>query len=54
MAGITQYVIIGLLGIIAITQYPKAVVAVVIIVILLWLIRLSADLYWHGKDKGKW
>lgn len=24
------------------------------IILILWLIRLIADIYWFGKDNGKW
>jgi len=31
-----------------------AIIVPVGIVVLIILIRLGADLYWHGKDKGEW
>lgn len=54
MTSLMQYVIIGVLGVIAITTFPTATVVILGIVLLLWLIRLGADLFWWGKDKGKW
>lgn len=53
MTSVMQYVIIGVLGVIAITTFPTATVVVLGIVVLLWLIRLIADLFWWMKDRGK-
>lgn len=54
MSSLIQYAIIGGLGIIAITQFPTLTVAIIGVIILLWLIRLGADIFWNGRDKGRW
>ena len=43
-------IIIGL----ALSFFKKVFLIVVAGILLLWIIRLLADLFWWGKDNGKW
>ena len=54
MASLIQYGMIVILVVIAITTFPTLTVVILGLGVLLFLIRLGADLYWHGKDKGHW
>jgi len=47
------FIIIGLIG--AIGKYVSLVLGVGIVLIgVLFLIRKGADIFWWGKDNGKW
>lgn len=32
----------------------KWIIVVLIIIVILFLIRVGADIFWYGKDSGKW
>ena len=43
-----------IIGGVLISVFRKWIFIPIIIVILLFIIRLLADLWWWGKDKGSW
>jgi hypothetical protein len=49
-----KIIAIALLSFIAILILKEWILLPIGIIIVLWLIRLFADLYWSGKDNGKW
>lgn len=36
------------------TNLWKYVIIILLILLLLWVIRKIADIFWWGKDNGKW
>ena len=51
-AGKTIAIILG--SVLAILIFKEWILLPIGIIILLWLIRFVADIYWGGKDDGKW
>jgi hypothetical protein len=51
---ILKYVIIIGLAVLLIYNYPKLFLVIIGILAVLFLIRLGADIFYWGKDKGNW
>lgn len=49
-----KYIIIIVLAVLIIYNYPKLFLVIVGILAGLFLIRLGADIFYWGKDKGNW
>lgn len=51
---ILNYIIGLAIVVILISYFPKFTLFIVGSVVLLIFVRLMADLFWWGRDKGKW
>lgn len=52
--GLRLWGVIAMVVIILITYLKKYIVLITGILLSLWLIRKIADLFWWGRDEGKW
>lgn len=54
MGTLTKWVAIIIGVALATLLFQQYVLIIVGIIVLIILIRLGADLFWYGRDRGKW